>query len=282
MQGQTATPIKGVASPHQWQCILLQDATSLVSAMPVPLFRLRDEICGILVGSSDTEVTHDMLRKSPLLVRWEKIRTALFWLIDNNPLYTDLNNNAILENPEEYPVYDCPLAIAGFLRTNSANNQGSSYTSYSDQANIELYEGSDTFELVSTTLVGVDSMNSTYKQRKLDALLIKDLVRKIDSNSMDTYQAKLEKNPFAKPESEETPFDNDGDLVIRCENGQLNGHNPTATLCLGRNTDLYRNILVAGRGQQQSRGGPRRHIYRKIRKNRLTYKVFAFVNEGKG
>ncbi|KAJ7441987.1 hypothetical protein FB451DRAFT_953979, partial [Mycena latifolia] len=30
----------------------------------------------------------------------------------------------------------------------------------------------------------------------------------------------------------------DGDLQIRCENGHLNGHNPTATLCLGCNTDL--------------------------------------------
>ncbi|KAJ7704058.1 hypothetical protein B0H17DRAFT_921593, partial [Mycena rosella] len=151
-------------------CILPQDTTSVVSAMPVPLSRLRDEICVILVGSPDKEVTHDMLKKSPLLVRREKIRVALFWLIDNNPLYTDLDKNAIIENLEEYPMYDCPLAVADFLRTNSANNQGSSYTSYSDQANTELFEGTDSFELVSTTLVDVDSINSTYKQRKLDAL----------------------------------------------------------------------------------------------------------------
>ncbi|KAJ7883644.1 hypothetical protein B0H14DRAFT_2211243, partial [Mycena olivaceomarginata] len=58
-------------------CILPQDTASIISAMPVPLFRLRDEICVILVGSPGTEVTHDMLKKSPLLVRREKIRTAL-------------------------------------------------------------------------------------------------------------------------------------------------------------------------------------------------------------
>ncbi|KAJ7024707.1 hypothetical protein C8F04DRAFT_968608, partial [Mycena alexandri] len=151
-------------------CILPQDTTSVLSAMPPPLFRLRDEICVILVGSPDTEVTHDMLTRSPLLVRREKIRTALFWLIENNPLYADLNKDVVLENSEEYPVYDCPLAITDFLRTNSANNQGSSYTSYSDQANAELFEGTNTFELTSSTLVDVDNLTSTYQQRKFDAL----------------------------------------------------------------------------------------------------------------
>ncbi|KAJ7704059.1 hypothetical protein B0H17DRAFT_902719, partial [Mycena rosella] len=32
--------------------------------------------------------------------------------------------------------------------------------------------------------------------------VIQDLMRKIDPHSMDTYQAKLKKNPFAKPETE--------------------------------------------------------------------------------
>ncbi|KAJ6505423.1 hypothetical protein C8R45DRAFT_817564, partial [Mycena sanguinolenta] len=151
-------------------CILPQDTTSLVSAMPVPLFRLRDEICVILVGSPDAPVTHDMLKRSPLLVRCEKIKKALFWLIDNNPLYADLNKDTIIDNSEEYPVYDCPLAVTDFLRTNSANNQGSSYTLYSDQANTKLFESTASFELTSTSLVDVDNMESTYQQRKLEAL----------------------------------------------------------------------------------------------------------------
>ncbi|KAJ7318468.1 hypothetical protein DFH08DRAFT_714682 [Mycena albidolilacea] len=50
-------------------CILPQDTASVLSAMPVPLFQLQDEICVILVGSPDTEATHDMLKRSPLLVR---------------------------------------------------------------------------------------------------------------------------------------------------------------------------------------------------------------------
>ncbi|KAJ7791371.1 hypothetical protein B0H13DRAFT_2394307 [Mycena leptocephala] len=100
------------------------DTTSFISAMPIPLFRLRDEICVILVGSPDSEVTHDMLKEV----------TAAY-----------LDKDVVLQNSEEYPVYDCPLAVTDFLRTNSANNQGSSYTSYSDQANAELFEGTDHF-----------------------------------------------------------------------------------------------------------------------------------------
>ncbi|KAF8180995.1 hypothetical protein K438DRAFT_1602200, partial [Mycena galopus ATCC 62051] len=43
-----------------------------------------------------------------------------------------------------------------------------------------------------------------------------------------------------RPLVSETHFDEDGDLLIRCENGNLNGHNPTITLCLGCNPDLKR------------------------------------------
>ncbi|KAK7046187.1 hypothetical protein R3P38DRAFT_3420690 [Favolaschia claudopus] len=151
-------------------CILPQDSSSFLHSMPAPLSQIRDEICVILVGSPDTEVTYDMLQRSPLLVRREKIRRALFWLIDHNPLYSNLNKDAVDSNLAEYPVSDCPFATEDFLRTNSSNNQGSSYTSYSDQANAELFEQSDTFELTSTTLVDVDSIGTTYKQRKLSAL----------------------------------------------------------------------------------------------------------------
>ncbi|KAJ7940071.1 hypothetical protein B0H13DRAFT_1544576, partial [Mycena leptocephala] len=87
-------------------CILPQDTSSFLTAMPVPLFKLRAEICVVLVGSLDTEVTCDMLKRSPLLVRREKIRKALFWLMENNSFYADLNKTLIMQNLDEYPVYD--------------------------------------------------------------------------------------------------------------------------------------------------------------------------------
>ncbi|KAL0061500.1 hypothetical protein AAF712_011643 [Marasmius tenuissimus] len=152
-------------------CVLPQDTSSFLKSMPPPLSRIQDEICVILVGSPEVEITYEMLKKSPLLVRRKKIEKALMWLIDHNPLYSDLSKGAMVNNLEEYPEYDCPLPVKEFLRTNSASNQGASYTTYSDQANAELFEGSnDPTELTSTMLVDVDNITTTYRQRKLDAL----------------------------------------------------------------------------------------------------------------
>jgi hypothetical protein len=96
---------------------------------------------------------------------------VLLWLIDNNPLYRDLDKTATLHNSKEYPDYGCPLAVKEFMHTNSANNQSASYTSYSDQANAELFDSNNAeFELTSTTLVDADNINATYRQRKLEAL----------------------------------------------------------------------------------------------------------------
>ncbi|KAK7006405.1 hypothetical protein R3P38DRAFT_2647059, partial [Favolaschia claudopus] len=121
-------------------------------------------VCVILVASPETEVTQSMLQKSPLLVHRQKVKQALFWLIENNPLYGDLKKDSVVANLEEYPEYDCPLAVKDFLRTNSATNQGSSYT---EQANAEIFDLTNPFELTATTLVDADNLESTYKQRKL-------------------------------------------------------------------------------------------------------------------
>jgi hypothetical protein len=155
-------------------CILPHDTASFLSVMPPPIATLRDEFCVIIIGSANTEITYDMLRRSPLLVRREKIRAALLWLMHNNPLYSDLDREATKRSLETYPLEGCPLAVADFLRTNSADNQGSSYTSYSGQANSDYFEceSASDFLLSSTTLVDVDDVNLTYKQKKLEALRV--------------------------------------------------------------------------------------------------------------
>jgi hypothetical protein len=142
--------------------------------MPPPISVLREEIYVIIVGLPNTQITYDMLCQSPLLVRREKLSRAFGWLIANNPLYADLNKDATMHNLESYPVKGCPLVVTNFLRTNSANNQGASYTSYSGQANNEYFECQNTteFELNASTLVDVDNINCTYKQKKLEALCL--------------------------------------------------------------------------------------------------------------
>jgi hypothetical protein len=46
-----------------------------------------------------------------------------------------------------------------------------------------------------------------------------------------------------RPLVSNTHFDDDDDLVIHCENANLNGHNQTVTLALGCNTDLKQTAL---------------------------------------
>lgn len=96
-------------------CVFAQDPGPLVTTLPPPLSQLHDEICVILVGSPDTEVTAELLEKTPLLVRCNKIIQALIWLIRNNPLYSDLNVDEIRLNASSYPDHGIPIPIRDFI-----------------------------------------------------------------------------------------------------------------------------------------------------------------------
>ncbi|KAH8802374.1 hypothetical protein DL96DRAFT_1422555, partial [Flagelloscypha sp. PMI_526] len=90
-------------------CIFPQNPSSLIMALPPPLKNLRDEVCVLLVGSPNKQVTEDILKRSPLLVRRDIIYRALKWLIANNPLYRDVTLDAV--NLAEYPLNGCPIAV---------------------------------------------------------------------------------------------------------------------------------------------------------------------------
>ncbi|KAJ3870369.1 hypothetical protein F5051DRAFT_304231, partial [Lentinula edodes] len=92
-------------------CIFPQDPSPLTTCLPPPLSQLHDEICVILVGSPDAEVTVETLSRSPLLVRRSRIIEALRWLIQNNPLYADLNVGIIESNAAQYPENGIPIPV---------------------------------------------------------------------------------------------------------------------------------------------------------------------------
>ncbi|KAF5361235.1 hypothetical protein D9757_013225 [Collybiopsis confluens] len=148
-------------------CILPQHPGPLLTCLPPPINNLCNEISIILVGSTDTEITIDTLSKTPLLVRRNRIIQALEWLIKHNPLYADLDPNSIEVNSAHYPDHGIPIPLQNVIRVNT-NGEGSSYT---QQANMEQFN--DNVSLVgmpSSTLVDSDSIDSTYRMRKLDAL----------------------------------------------------------------------------------------------------------------
>ena len=107
-----------------------------------------------------------MLEKSPLLVRRARIVRALLWLKENNPLYHDMDVSAMHRNAQTYPEHGVPFPVVDFLRTESTS-EGSTY---SEQANTELFSNVSALGIPSSTVVDVDSVDSTYQQRKLAAL----------------------------------------------------------------------------------------------------------------
>jgi hypothetical protein len=87
-----------------------------------------------------------------------------------------VDEDALQEYPEDGPI---PIPCMQTLATGTVNAEGSSYTSYSEQANSEAFASEDSTGTVPVTCVGMfdtNSVDSTYKGRKLDALrkILKD------------------------------------------------------------------------------------------------------------
>ncbi|KAJ3899405.1 hypothetical protein F5879DRAFT_810954, partial [Lentinula edodes] len=148
-------------------CIFPQDPGPLATCLPPPLSQIHDDICVILVGSPDTEITIETLTRTPLLVRRSKIINALKWLKLNNPLYKDLNLDTMEANASQYPEHGIPIPLKSIIRT-ASNSESSSYTA---QANSEQFnENVSPSGMLSSTVIDADHIDSTYKMRKLIAL----------------------------------------------------------------------------------------------------------------
>ncbi|KAF8216693.1 hypothetical protein K438DRAFT_1953594 [Mycena galopus ATCC 62051] len=106
-------------------CIFVQDPGPLTSILPPPLSQVFDKISVILVGSIDTPVSASMLEHTPLLVRRQRIVDALIWLKKYNPLYADLDPEAVRRNAAEYPEHGVPLPAESYFRV-PASSEGSS------------------------------------------------------------------------------------------------------------------------------------------------------------
>ncbi|KAJ3866049.1 hypothetical protein EV359DRAFT_37435, partial [Lentinula novae-zelandiae] len=157
----------GQYASHGNVCIFPQDPGPLATCLPPPLSQIHDEICVILVGSPDTEITIETLTRTPLLVRRSKIIHALVWLHLNNPLYYDLNLDTMYANANQYPEHGIPIPLKNIIRT-SSNSEGSSYSA---QANSEQFnENVSCSGMLSSTVVDADHIDSTYQMRKLSAL----------------------------------------------------------------------------------------------------------------
>ena len=106
-----------------------------------------------------------MLSRSPSLVRWGQILAALQWLKANNPLYTNvqISEETLLA---DYPEFGSApgFAVQELLGTNAVSSEGTSYTSYTDHANAETFQGTNSSVPISSCgILDTDQVDTTYK-----------------------------------------------------------------------------------------------------------------------
>ncbi|KAF8575283.1 hypothetical protein K439DRAFT_1275370, partial [Ramaria rubella] len=163
----------GQYASHGNVCIFPQDPHALATVLPPPISVFYDEIAIIFVSSTGKEVTHDSLSKSPLLACQGHILNALKWLKEHNPLYADveISEDILLR---EYPENGSALgfAIQELLKGSAATSEGSSYTSYTQQANAEAFNDnqSDFIPISTNGILDTDQIDATYKMGKIDAM----------------------------------------------------------------------------------------------------------------
>ncbi|KIK71599.1 hypothetical protein GYMLUDRAFT_105292, partial [Collybiopsis luxurians FD-317 M1] len=82
-------------------CIHPHEIRNIAQCLPRPLSTLHDEIAVIFV-SENSQATPEMFRRTPFLVRRQKILEALIWLKANNALYNDIIID--YKTLQQYPV----------------------------------------------------------------------------------------------------------------------------------------------------------------------------------
>ncbi|KAF9013780.1 hypothetical protein BDZ89DRAFT_893970, partial [Hymenopellis radicata] len=74
---------------HGNVCIHPHEIVELAGKLPLPADALYDQIV-VIVVTNDQAATADMFRRTPLLVRPDKVMAALRWLKQHNRLYHDI------------------------------------------------------------------------------------------------------------------------------------------------------------------------------------------------
>ncbi|THV00038.1 hypothetical protein K435DRAFT_618458, partial [Dendrothele bispora CBS 962.96] len=84
-------------------CIHPHEIKNIANRLPRPFDTLKDEIA-VMIVSNDTEVTVKAFKRTPFLVRRQKILDALIWLKANNRFYHDLEID--MDALNGYPAED--------------------------------------------------------------------------------------------------------------------------------------------------------------------------------
>jgi hypothetical protein len=110
------------------------DARNLASCLPPSLDNSSVPVCVVFVGSSEPTREWLLEKARPLIIRTEKVRAALIWLKQNNPLYKDIiiDHDVLDSWPAGEHLF--PATIQVQAPTHENTNEGSRY----DQSSCEM------------------------------------------------------------------------------------------------------------------------------------------------
>lgn len=107
-------------------------AQNIGSVLPPSMEETVTPMCVVFVGSSRPSNEWLRTKAKPLLVRREKVRAALIWLKNNNPLYADVTiNNEVLDSLPEESV--APVEITVETATESSDAVGARHDNVSPE-----------------------------------------------------------------------------------------------------------------------------------------------------
>lgn len=137
------------------------------SVLPPSMEETVTPMCVVFVGSCRPSLEWLRTKAKPLLVRREKVRAALLWLKEHNPLYSDvtINHEVLNELPEESVA---PVEITVEEPTESSEAIGSRHDNVTAEAAHDNVSPESTFE--KAVVADVDMTNLTSGEMYLAAL----------------------------------------------------------------------------------------------------------------
>ncbi|KAF9019132.1 hypothetical protein BDZ89DRAFT_904643, partial [Hymenopellis radicata] len=158
---------------HGNVCIHPHEIVELAGKLPLPADALYDQIV-VIVVTNDQAATADMFRRTPLLVRPDKVMAALRWLKQHNRLYHDIEFDPVALSSYN-PNGLLPFPIQNVASSATTSGQNATYTGHGADTVESMFsvnhdEDDAQIPLTTTGTFDVDLTETMLDLRKIEEL----------------------------------------------------------------------------------------------------------------
>ncbi|THU91862.1 hypothetical protein K435DRAFT_673260, partial [Dendrothele bispora CBS 962.96] len=154
-------------------CLHPHEIRNIANKLPRPFNTMNDEIA-VLIVSNDNQATANTFKRTPFLVRRQKILDALIWLKANNRFYHDIEIDLVALN--EYPDSSnndaSPPFPVHFVQPDAVHHtEGGSYTGHGvNHVPVDVASSHDDATNTIKGTFDIDQTTDDYRLRTVDAL----------------------------------------------------------------------------------------------------------------